>query len=183
MRCLYSKLIDDPVRLDWFCSTVVTEDWHYQHDAGRDLGEMLVERKRAYPDCADLIEAYATRFLETIPGPVQGTHEVVRRLSAKGVPLYAITNFASLFWRQFRPTDPIFDLFRDVVVSGDEKLAKPDPEIYRLAAQRFGHPPHKMLFVDDNLANITAARVLGWQVHHFVEAAALEQDLLNRGIL
>lgn len=183
LRCLYRKLIADPGRLEWFCTTVVTEDWHFQHDAGRDLDEMVAERKRAFPDCAGLIDAYATRFLETIPGPVEGTHEIVRRLAARGVPLYAITNFASVFWRQFEPTDPIFGHFRDIVVSGDEKIAKPDNRIFELAAERFGRAPQTMLFIDDNAANITAARGLGWQVHHFAGAAALKEDLASRGLL
>lgn len=183
MRLLFAKLIDDPARLDWFCSTVVTENWHAQHDAGRDLGDMIADRKREFPDCADLIDAYATRFRETIPGPVAGSYEIVEQLAARGVPLYAITNFASLFWAEFRAGQPLFDHFRDIVVSGDEKIAKPDARIFELAARRFGHRPEAMLFIDDNAANIAAAKALGWQVHHFSQAPALKQDLQARGLL
>ena len=183
MRALFSKLIDDPERLDWFCDTVVTEDWHYQCDAGRDVDEMVAERKRAFPEQAALLDAYAARFLETIPGPIEGTSELIDRLAARGVPLYAITNFGSLFWSQFRPTMPVLAHFRDVVVSGDEKISKPDARIFDLAAARFGHEPAKMLFIDDNPANIAAAAALGWQVHHFADAQALEQDLVERGLL
>jgi 2-haloacid dehalogenase len=183
LRRLYAKLIDDPIRLEWFCSTVVSEDWHYQHDAGRDLAEMVAERKREFPAEADLIDAYATRFLETIPGPVAGTAALVDRLAASGIPLYAITNFASPFWAEFRPTLPVFAHFRDVVVSGDEKIAKPDARIFDLAARRFGHAPRAMLFIDDNAANIAAARALGWQVHHFESAAGLERDLTARQLI
>ena len=183
LRHLYAKLIDDPARLEWFVANVVSEDWHFQHDAGRDLAEMVAERKLAFPDEAALIDAYATRFIETIPGPVAGTAALVDRLAARGVPLYAITNFASPFWAEFRPTLSVFAHFRDVVVSGDEKIAKPDHRIFDLAAQRFGHAPHAMLFIDDNAANIAAARELGWQVHHFTNAAALKRDLAARGLI
>ncbi|MDE8651408.1 HAD family hydrolase [Novosphingobium album (ex Liu et al. 2023)] len=183
LRALFAKLIDDPARLDWFLSHVVTEAWHFEHDAGRDLSEMVAERKLQFPDCADLIDAYATRFRETIPGPVAGTHDLVRRLAGRAVPLFAITNFASPFWAEYRPTEPLFDLFGDIVVSGDEKIAKPAREIFTLAARRFGHRPEAMLFIDDNAANIAAARALGWQVHHFFEAAELEADLQSRGLL
>jgi 2-haloacid dehalogenase len=183
LRHLYAKLIEDPARLDWFCKTVVTEDWHFQHDAGRDLGEMVAERKREYPGETALIDAYATRFAETIPGPVAGTAELVDRLAARGVPLYAITNFASPFWAEFLPTLPVLAHFRDIVVSGDEKLAKPDARIFDLAARRFGREPATMLFVDDNAANIAGAAALGWQVHHFTDAPHLELDLQARGLL
>jgi 2-haloacid dehalogenase len=183
MRALFSKLIDDPDRLDWFCRNVVTEDWHYQCDAGRDVAEMVAERKAEFPDHADLLDAYATRFLETIPGPIEGTSDLIDRLAARCVPLYAITNFGSLFWSQFRPTLPVMARFRDVVVSGDEKIAKPDARIFDLAARRFGHRPEAMLFIDDNAANIAGAAALGWQVHHFHDAKALERDLVSRRLL
>ncbi len=183
MRCLFGKLIADPQRLDWFLATVVTEEWHFQHDAGGDLAEIVAERKALFPKEAALIDAYATRFLETIPGPVIGSTELLNRLGERDVPLYAITNFASVFWAEFFPTQPHFKHFHDIVVSGDEKIAKPDRRIFDLASQRFGFAPAQMLFIDDNAANIAAARALNWQVHHFNDVATLEQDLFKRGLL
>ena len=183
MRHLFARLIDDPARLDWFMAHVVTEEWHFEHDAGSDLAEMVAARKAQFPGHDDLIDAYATRFLDTIPGNVPGSHEIVRELAARCVPLFAITNFASSFWSEFRASQPLFDLFGDIVVSGDVKLVKPDPEIFELASRRFGHRPGSMLFVDDNAANVAAARTLGWQVHHFTDAARLRADLLKRGLL
>ena len=183
MRLLFAKLIPEAERLDWFCTNVVTEEWHFQHDAGRDLAELVAERKAQFPGNDALIDAYATRFLETIPGNVPGSHEIVRELAAGGTPLFAITNFASPFWREYRATEPLFDLFGDIVVSGDEKLAKPDARIFDLAARRFGHAPQAMLFIDDNAANIASARDLGWQVHHFHGADGLRADLSARGLL
>ncbi|WP_374407591.1 HAD family hydrolase [Pelagerythrobacter sp.] len=183
LRALFAQLIDDGEELDWFLANVVTEAWHFQHDRGRALADMVAERKAEFPDHAPLIDAYAGRFLETIPGPVPGTAALVGRLAARGVPLYAITNFGAELWDMFRPTEPLLDLFGDIVVSGREKLAKPDPAIFALAAQRFGHDPEHMLFIDDNRANIEAASALGWQVHHFADAPALERDLTARGLI
>ena len=183
LRALFAKLIPDGDELEWFLANVVTEEWHFQHDAGRPLGEMVPELQSLHPEHAHLVEAYATRFLETIPGPVPGTAELVARLAERGVPLYAITNFGSEFWAQFRPTCSALDAMRDIVVSGDELIAKPDPEIFHLAAGRFGHAPEAMLFIDDNANNIAAARALGWQVHLFSGAPALEADLDHRGLL
>lgn len=183
MRALFGKLIADPAELEWFCTTVVTEAWHYQHDAGRPLAEMVAERKAEFPACADLIDAYATRFNETIPGPIEGTVTLVEELAARGVPLFAITNFGADLWPRFRPTLPVLGRFRDIVVSGVEKIAKPDPAIYALAERRFGLPGPAMLFIDDNAANIAAARAAGWHGHHFSDPAVLEQDLVARGLL
>lgn len=183
LRCLFSQLMNDPHELDWFCNNVVTEDWHFQHDAGRPLGDMVPERKAMFPQYADLIDAYATRFLESIPGPVPGTVELIDTLAARGVPLYAITNFGAEFWEEFHPTQPVLGRFRDIVVSGQEKVAKPDPAIYEIASHRFGHAPADMLFIDDNATNIAAASALGWQVHHFSGAACLRRELVARGLV
>ncbi len=183
LRALFEKLIDDPAELDFVLAEVVTERWHFEHDAGRPLAEMVPERKALFPERAPLIEAYATRFNETIPGPVPGSLAIVDELHAREMPLYAITNFGAEFWDGFRPTQPVFDLFREIVVSGKERLVKPDPAIFALAAERFGHAPQAMLFIDDNPANIDGARDCGWQVHHFTDAPRLRADLEERGLL
>ena len=183
LRHLYAKLIQDPAELDWFLANVVTEDWHFQSDAGRPLADMLPERIALFPDRAQLIEVYPKRFNETLPSAIPGTHEIVRRLSARDVPLFGLTNFGAEFWAGFRHTAPLFDLFADVVVSGEECVAKPDPRIYAIAESRFGHPPHTLFFTDDSPANIAAAAARGWQTHLFTDVAALEAELTARGLL
>lgn len=183
MRTLFSKLFDDPAELDWFCTHVVTEAWHGQHDAGRPIADMVDERVRAFPEYRDAIEAYRDRWLETIPGVVLGVPELIEALAVRGVPLYAITNFGTDFWAQFRPTQPVLDHFGDIVVSGHEALVKPGSAIFALAAKRFGRAPGRMLFIDDSLANVEAAARLGWHTHHFRDAATLGADLAARGLL
>ncbi len=183
LRYLFAKLIDDPAELEWFVTHVVTAEWHFQHDAGRPLAEMVPERKAAFPAHGALIDAYATRFNETIPGPVPGSLDLVARLDAAGVPLFAITNFGHEFWAGFRPTQPIFDRFRDIIVSGTEKLMKPDPAIFALAIERFGIDPAGALFVDDVAENVAAAEEAGIAGHLFKDATALERDLVLRNYL
>ncbi|MBO9695643.1 MAG: HAD family phosphatase [Sphingopyxis sp.] len=183
LRYLFAKLIDDTDELEWFVINVVTPGWHFQHDAGRPLAEMVPERKAAFPDHAPLIDAYATRFNETIPGPMPGSLELVERLDAAGVPLFAITNFGHEFWEAFRPTQPVFDRFRDIIVSGTERLMKPDPAIYALAIERFGIDPAGAIFIDDNAANVAGAESAGIAGHQFVDAPRLEAELTARGYL
>jgi len=183
LRHLYARLIADPAELEWFVTTVVTPEWHYQHDQGRSVAEMVAERSAEYPEHADLIAAWGSRFNESLPGPVPGSLELVEALHVRGVPLYAITNFGADLWASFHPTQPVFTHFRDIVVSGVEKLVKPDPAIYRLAERRFGLTPQAMRFSDDHAANIAAVEACGWHGHLFTDAARLEIDLRERGLL
>jgi 2-haloacid dehalogenase len=183
LRHLFAKLIADADELEWFVTNVVTPEWHFQHDAGRPLADMVPERKAEFPDHAALIDAYAARFNETIPGPMPGSLELVERLDAAGVPLFAITNFGHEFWEAFRPTQPVFDRFQDIIVSGTEKMMKPDAAIYALAIDRFGIDPAGALFVDDNAANIAGAEAMGIAGHHFHDAATLAADPRFRACL
>ena len=121
---IYRDLIPDPAERERFVTTVVTPEWHFQHDAGRPLAEMIPERIAEYPQHEALIRRYASHFGESIPGPVPGSMELVDAIAAKGMPLYAITNFGAEFWPPFHARWPVLRHFRDIVVSGDEKLAK-----------------------------------------------------------
>jgi len=183
LRALFAKLIDEPAQLDWFLRHVVTEEWHFQADAGRPLAEMVAERQAEFPQHAHLVDAYAARFKETVEQPVAGTHALVRRLHAAGAPLFALTNFGAEFFAGFRPTRPIFELFQDIVVSGVERVAKPDPRIYAIAERRFRRAPGELFFTDDNAANVEAARARGWHAHLFEGAEGLEAALMQAGLL
>jgi 2-haloacid dehalogenase len=177
LRCLFAKLIDDPAELDWFLAHVVTPEWHFQHDAGRPFADMVAERSREFPDYTDHIIAYSRRFPESIPGPVEGMLDLVHALADRCVPIYAISNFGAESWAQFRPLAPIFELFSDIVISGEEKLMKPDAAIYQLALKRFARRADQCLFIDDRLDNIAAGQSIGLAGHHFSDAAQLESEL------
>lgn len=183
-RFLYERLIDDDRALDVFVRDVVTHDWHFQHDAGRDFADTSAELAALHPEHAALIAAWGPRFNESIGGPVAGMHEIVERLDEAGVPLFAITNFSHEFWPPFRNQWPdLFDRFRDVVVSGEERLVKPDPAIYRLALARFGLEPGEAVFVDDNRANVDAANALGIHAHLFRDAPTFRAFLAGHALI
>ncbi|MEH6701174.1 HAD family hydrolase [Parasphingorhabdus sp.] len=182
LRCLFAKLIDDSEELDWFLAHVVTPEWHFQHDAGRPFADMVAERSREFPEYTDHIIAYSERFPESIPGPVDDMLDLVGALANRGVPLFAISNFGAEAWAKFRPSAPIFDLFTDIVISGEEKLIKPDAAIYELALKRFSRRADQCLFIDDRLENIEAGEAIGMPGHHFSNAVLLENKLLALGL-
>jgi 2-haloacid dehalogenase len=183
IAALYRRHIADPERLAWFCATVVTPDWHFQHDAGRDFADTSAELIARHPGEADLIRLFGPRFNETITGPVPGMPALVERLAAAGVPLFGITNFSHEFWPPFRREQPLFDHFADIIVSGAERLTKPGDAIYQLALRRFGLRPGEALFVDDRVENVDGAVANGFIGHHFTGHAALAAHLADLGLL
>lgn len=180
LRFLYERLIPEGEALDAFLRDVVTPEWHFQHDMGRPFAETSAELTARYPHHAELIAALQPRFNETIGPAMPGMTELVADLDAAGVPLYAITNFSGEFWPPFRAREAAFFApFRDVVVSGDEKMMKPDAAIYRLALKRFGLRAEDAVFIDDNAANVAGAKAVGVHALLFTDAATLRAELAD----
>lgn len=183
-RALYERLIPEDRALDLFLETVVTTDWHFQHDAGRPFAETSAELIARFPEHRDLIQIWAPRFNETITGPVAGMADLVAELDAAGIPIFGLTNFSHEFWPGFRAQEAqLFNRFRDIIVSGEEGLVKPDPAIYHLARQRFGLAEGEALFLDDRLDNVEAAQAHGFIGHHFSGAAAARAHMVALGLL
>jgi 2-haloacid dehalogenase len=183
-RAVFAQHIADPARLDRFLGEVATMDWHLQHDAGRDFAETSAERIALFPDEAENIRRWGAEFGATIGDLLPGMADLVADLDARQVPLYAITNFSHEFWPPFRAREAaLFDRFRDILVSGEVKLVKPDPAIYALALKRFGLGPGEALFVDDRQENVEAAERAGLAGHLFRDAQTLRAELKATGLL
>ena len=180
---LAQQIPDDSARLR-FVEESGLYAWHDGLDGGRDYGEAARELSETFPAYAAVIAAWGARFGETIKHPVPGMPELVAELDARGVPLFGITNFSADFWPPFRAREAaFFDRFRDIVVSGEEKLLKPDPAIYWLALDRFGLRPEDALFVDDRQINVDGAEAIGIRSHLFTGADDLRARLKAEGLL
>jgi 2-haloacid dehalogenase len=180
---LARQIPEDEARLR-FIEDVGLWEWHDRLDGGRPFDEAAAELSEKFPDYAHLIAAWGQRFGETISDPVPGVHEIVRELDAHGVPLFAITNFSADFWRPFRAKEEaFFARFRGIVVSGEEKLMKPDLALYYRALDRFGLKPAEALFIDDRLINVEGAEAVGMKAHLFIDAEGLRRRLVEEGLL
>ncbi len=180
---LVRQIADDEARLRFIEETDLY-GWHETLDGGRDFAEAAAELSEKFPAYAALISAWGERFGETISDPVPGMHAIVEELDSRGVPLFAITNFSADFWAPFHAKEQaFFRRFRDIVVSGREKLLKPDPAIYYLALDRFGLRPDEALFIDDREINVDGARAVGMHAHLFVDAEDLRRRLEAEGLL
>ena len=182
-RAIYERLIEDDRALDAFLDDVVSLGWHAQHDMGVPFADSSAALTVRFPQHAALIARYGSHFNDSLQCEVPGVVAILEDLDTAGVPLYAITNFHDGFFAAFRATRPdVFGRFRDIVVSGEEKLMKPDPAIYRLALDRFGLEPGQAVFIDDSAPNIDAANALGIHGLLFSDADRLRADLSLLGM-
>ncbi len=157
--------------------------WHQNQDAGRSEAEALADARARHPRWAEALAGFYPRWAEALPDLIHGTVAIKDALEARGVPLYAITNFPAERWPETVARFPTLGRFRDVVVSGAVRRVKPGREIFELFLERNGLRAEACLFIDDSAPNVAAAAALGMATHHFAEPDALRRDLEARGLL
>lgn len=183
-RYLYRKIFPgDAARMEDFLNRVCTMEWNLSIDAGKPFLEAVAERIQLFPDQADAIRAFHDRWEEMLGEPIAGTVRILESLHQADYPLYALTNFSSEKFPPTRAQYPFLGLFRDVIVSADVKLAKPDPRIFHLTLDRIGRKAADCIYVDDHLPNIEAASKLGFRAYLFRQAAQLQNELADEGII
>ncbi len=181
-RHLYRHLIADEDERERFLAEICTMDWNLTLDAGRPFAEACAELAAVHPEHADHIHAWS-RQDEMVGGSVPGTADLVHRLAARGVPLHLLTNMPADVFLARRERYPVLQVFAGAVVSGEEGVLKPSPEIFARLVDRFGRVPAETLFVDDSPVNVDGARAIGLRAHLFTGADALEVELQDLGLL
>lgn len=181
-RHLYRRLLADEAAVDAFLSDVCTLEWHFRHDAGRPFAESIPELCQTYPEQAELIQAWSDRYLDMIGGPLDGTVAVLEELDDAGIPTYGLTNMPAEVWAPMVEAHPFLARIRGWVVSGQERVVKPDPAIFALLVDRFGLDPATTAFVDDTTVNTDAATHAGLVGIPFGDADTLRCDLRDLGL-
>lgn len=182
-RYLYKKIFASEEEMEWFLSNVCTPAWNARQDAGRPFAEGIAEAKAKYPKYAPQIEAYFLRWDEMLGGAVKGSAEILRDVKARGYATYALTNWSEETFPLARAKFSFLDEFDGIVMSGAEKLAKPDPAIYGRLLSKFGLSAPDCVFINDNLENVAAAAQLGFETVLFKNAPSLRRDLVERAVL
>lgn len=180
-RFLYRKIFADEAAMEWFLGHVCTPAWNIEQDRGRLFADAVAELVTQHPRHADAIRAFDERWIETVSGPIPQSVEILESLRRQAVPDYAITNFSHEKFAIAKTHFPFLNGFRGTIVSGEEKLLKPDPAIYRLLLDRYGLAAGDCVFIDDSAANVEGARQVGMHALHFTGPERLASDLRRLG--
>ncbi len=141
------------------------------------------ERVAMFPEHEELIRAYYENWDIMNPDAIEGTLRLLERLDEAGVPCYALSNWSAETFAMTRPRFPFLERFRGIVLSGEEGVIKPAPDLYEILFRRYGLKPEDCLFIDDTAPNVAASEALGMAAHLFEAPASLEAELGRRGLL
>lgn len=180
-RLLYRDLIPDAQELEWFLAEVCTTEWNATLDAGRSFDAACADLAAHFPAHAELVHAWR-RQDDMIAGQIEGTVDLVVRLRAAGVPLYLLTNMPADIFAARRARYEVLRCFDGAVVSGEEGVLKPSPEIFGRLRDRYRLVPGSTLFVDDAEVNVLGARAVGFRAHRFLDPPALAAALREHGL-
>jgi 2-haloacid dehalogenase len=156
--------------------------WNHEQDSGRPFEESEQAAVARTPHWREHILAYRANFDRSLIGEITSSVEVLRDLHAAGVRLLALTNWSAELFPVARRRFGFLELFEDVVVSGEERVAKPDPRIFEIVAERGGLSLSECVFVDDKPENVEAARAAGLDGVLFVDDGSLRGELRERGL-
>ena len=182
-RNLYRKMFGgDDAAMERFLATACSNEWFADLDAG-SIAPQVAARVTAWPHFREHLEAFDTRWMETLDGAISENVALFAQLKGQGRKVYGITNYAADKFNLSRAHYPFYDWFDGVIVSGREGLVKPDPRIFALLLQRYSLAAEDLVFVDDSAKNIDAARAAGMDTIHFVEGVDLADEFQKRGVL
>ena len=158
---LYDPYFGDKEKAEWFLKNICTYEWNAQHDNGKPIAEGTAELIALHPEWEKEIRMYYDDFMGMMGGQIPGMEELVKDLKAKGYRVFGLSNWSVETFSQVRHVYPVLDLMEDMVISGIERIMKPDHRIFELALNRFGIKAEETVFIDDNPNNVQAACEVG----------------------
>ncbi len=158
---LYDPYFGDVEKAEWFLNNICTYEWNAQHDNGKPIAEGTAELIAEHPEWEREIRLYYDDFMKMMGGQILGMEELVKGLKVNGYRVFGLSNWSVETFALVRPVYPVLNLMEDMVISGVEKVMKPDHRIFELALNRFGIKAEETIFLDDNPANVQAACELG----------------------
>ncbi|MBE6220384.1 MAG: HAD family phosphatase [Rikenellaceae bacterium] len=174
---LYDKYFGSSEKATWFLENICRYSWNLQMDKGKLFSEGVAELQAIYPEWSEAIGIYHTRWIEMMGGEVEGTPDLLRRLKAAGYRVFGLSNWSMETFPLVRDEFPIFKELEGKVISGEELMVKPEPEIYHCLFERYSLVPEESVFIDDNADNVAGAKAVGMKAVQFVGAQALERTL------
>ena len=183
-RHLYRRFFpNQPEAMERFLTEINFVGWNAQQDKGRPFAEAVESLSAEFPHYAHLIRAYDELWEESLTGTIDGTIDILKQLKAMKYPLYGLSNWSGETFLRARHKYDFFNLFDDMVISGEVKMIKPEPEIFHHALQKFGKNANECIYIDDSLPNVTQAQKMGFHAIHFHSPEQLRESLQGLSII
>lgn len=182
-RYFFKDYFNDDERMEYFLKHIAEDEWNAEQDRGRSLQEGTEIQVAKFPEWEKEIRAYYDNWTTMLKSDIPENVEVLRKLEHSKYELFGLTNWSAETFPYALENYDFFNAFKGkIVVSGTEKLIKPDPKIWEVLLERYHLKPEESVFIDDNPKNIEVAKTLGFITVHITEETNLDEELRSLGL-
>ena len=182
-RYFFKDYFNDDEKMEYFLKNITTDEWNIEQDRGRTLAEGTAIQVANFPEWEKEIRAYYDNWTTMLKSEIADNVAVLRKLEHSEYELFGLTNWSAETFPYALENYDFFSIFKGkIVVSGTEKLIKPNPEIWHVLLNRYQIKAEESVFIDDNFKNIEVAKSLGFICIHIKEDTDLEKELGDLGI-
>lgn len=175
---LFDKYFNDIKESNYFIENVCNSEWNAEMDGGKPFEQAVRERSAMFPQYAEPLKLYQTNWMDTMGEEIPGMYGLIKSLKENGFPvIYGLTNWSAETFPTVQKKYRIFSLIDNIVVSGEVKQLKPNPEIFHTLLNKYNLKAEESLFIDDNLKNVEGAKAVGINALRFENVTKLKEDL------
>ncbi len=178
----YRDRFDSEAQMESFLAEVTTNAWNHEMDLGKPFAQAIAERTALFPEHAELLAEWKSAWERMLGGAIEGSVALLTELKAEGYRVAALTNWSAETFPVALQRFPFLAEFEDIVISGVEGIAKPDPAMFALTLRRTGLVAERTVFIDDSLPNIVGARAAGMHAVHFASPEQCRRELRALGV-
>ena len=182
-RYFFKNYFKDDEKMEYFLKNIATDEWNIEQDRGRSLAKGTEIQVEKHPDWEKEIRAYYDNWTTMLKTDIPQNVEVLRKLEHSNYELFGLTNWSAETFPFALQNYDFFKIFKGkIVVSGVEKLIKPDPKIWEVLLERYHLKTEESVFIDDNMKNIEVAKSLGFICIPIKKDTNLEKELKDLGV-
>ncbi len=173
----YKNVLKSIEEREFFLTEICNDQWNFQQDAGRSIAEAELELIPKFPHYEKEIKMYYKNHRKMIRGVFEEAVDILKKLKDKNYECYVLSNWSAEAFAGMTDDYPFLKLFDGLLISGEDKLIKPDHAIYQLARDRFNLNPEETVFIDDKRENIEAAKGLDFKTIHLTDPKNIEKEI------
>ena len=176
-KYFYQNIFSSNVDMDFFLSNICNQEWNNKQDQGRSIQKAVNELVNKHPDFSDQIAMYYKNHRKMIKGLFQPSIDILLHLKKYNFECYVLSNWSSETFKGMVEEYAFLKKFDGIIISGNEKLVKPDYKIFELAISRFNLIPKETVFIDDKKENIESAKKLNFHTIHLIEPKNIRKEV------
>ena len=173
----FRDIFDSEEERKYFLTEVCNDEWNIQQDAGRTIKEAESILIPKFPHYEKEIKMYYKNHRKMIRGVFEESVNILKKLKDKNYDCYVLSNWSAETFEGMTDDYPFLKLFDGLLISGEDKLIKPDHAIYQLARDRFNLNPEETVFIDDKLENIQAAQEMNFKTIHLTDPNIIKTEI------